>query len=62
MAKLTTVKMNNTENGRHADFPPHGQFHCLKGKKYDVPSDLAKAWIDAGIASRVKKQSTTPEG
>lgn len=55
MAKMIRVKMNNTESGRHADFGDNGQFHCLSGHEYDVPTDLGLAWIDQEIASEVKK-------
>ena len=53
------VKMNNTESGRHADFGSIGTYHCTVGNEYDVPADLAQAWIDAGVAMRTKKPATT---
>lgn len=50
----TRLKMKNTESGRHAEFGPTGQYHCLVGHQYDVPADLAKAWVRDGVATKVK--------
>ncbi len=58
MSKMIRVRMRNTESGRHADFGPIGTYHCLVGHEYDVPSDLAQAWIQAGVATKAKKPAT----
>lgn len=56
--KTIRLTMKTTESGRHADFGPTGQYHCLAGHSYDVPEDLAKSWIRAGIATKAKKAVT----
>ena len=55
------VKMNNTESGLHPDFNDIGQYHCLKGHEYDVPDDLAQAWVAQGIATKVTAKKSTPQ-
>lgn len=54
MTKTQRLKMNNTESGRHAEFGSTGQYHCMAGREYDVPADLAKSWVADGIATKVK--------
>jgi hypothetical protein len=48
-----------TETGRHPKLP---QYHCLVGHEYDVPDDLAKAWIAKRVAdpAAAKKQPKAP--
>lgn len=60
--KAIRVTMKNTESGRHAGFGKTGQYHCLVGHHYDVPADLAKAWIRDGVAMKATKQAATEKG
>ena len=53
---MKRVKMLMTETGRHPEMP---QYHCRVGHEYDVPDDLAAAWIVKRVAVRAaapKKQ------
>lgn len=53
------VKMLVTESGRHTDWPTdNGQYHCVVGSEHDAPTALAKAWIAAGVAERVRTKKT----
>jgi len=55
---MKRVKMLQGETGRHPGFGGNHQYHCRGGHEYDVPADLAKAWIAKGIAVAVKKKSS----
>jgi len=57
--KKVRLKMKNTESGRHAEFGNTGQYHCKVGHSYDVPADLAKAWVAGGVATKVKAVKAT---
>lgn len=57
--RTTKVKMLATESGRYEGWTESGGYHCLTGHEYDVPADLAKAWIAQGIAEPVKQKRTT---
>lgn len=47
---MRRIKMLKTETGRHAGFGGNQQYHCRTGLSYDVPDDLAAAWVRLGIA------------
>jgi hypothetical protein len=53
--------MTNTESGRHADFGSIGTYHCKVGIEYDVPADLAKSWITAGVATETASPAAVAE-
>ena len=50
---MKRVKMLMTETGRHPEMP---QYHCRVGHEYDVPDDLAAAWIAKRVASAAPKK------
>lgn len=47
------VKMLVTESGRHPDCYA-GTYHCIVGQEYSMPDDLAKRWVAAGVAKKVR--------
>ncbi len=60
--KTTTIVMLNTESGRYPGWTESGGYHCLKDHTYDVPADLAKAWISQGVARKKTAQKKTHTG
>lgn len=56
-SETTRVVMLRTETGRWPGFfAGTGQYHCRKDQTYDVPTALARAWVERSnpVAKRVR--------
>lgn len=64
--KTIRLRMRETQSGMFPGFfAGTGQFHCRLGHEYDVPEELALAWLrkdpPAAERVRVRKVKVEPE-